>query len=46
MSQKNKEKALEYYPDPWTKGMLKNMVKKGKLTKKEYKEITGEDYAA
>ena len=46
MSQKNKEKALKYYPDPWTKAMLKKMVEAGKLTAEEYKEVTGEDYEA
>ena len=28
----------------WTKAMVKVAVKKGVITKKQYKEITGEDY--
>lgn len=28
----------------WTKNMVKNAVKRGKITPEEYKEITGEDY--
>lgn len=28
----------------WSKAMVKMAVKKGIITKEEYKEITGEDY--
>lgn len=30
----------------WTKEMVKTAVKKGAITKEQYKEITGEDYQA
>ena len=44
---KNFEKYKGYYEAGyWNMEMLKNVVKKGKLTKAEYKEITGETYAA
>ena len=29
----------------WSKAMVKMAVRKGVITKDEYKEITGEDYA-
>lgn len=37
---------IKYYYDAglWVKGMVKNAVKKGVITKEQYKEITGEDY--
>ena len=35
---KNYEKGL------WTKVLVKMSVKKGIITKEQYKEITGEDY--
>lgn len=44
MSKANADKAKKYYPAIWNKTMLKNMVKAGKLTEEEYKEVTGEDY--
>jgi len=44
MSMKIKEKALKYYPYPWTKRMLINMVESGKLTEEEYEEVVGEKY--
>lgn len=31
---------------PWSKAMLRKLVSKRKLTKAEYKDITGEDYDA
>lgn len=30
----------------WTKGMVANAVKKGRITAEEYEQITGEAYAA
>ncbi|MDD6448410.1 MAG: XkdX family protein [Lachnospiraceae bacterium] len=30
----------------WNEAMVKNAVKKGKLTEAEFKEITGADYEA
>lgn len=39
MIKKNYEKGL------WSKQMVKVAVKKGVITKEEYKEITGEIYA-
>lgn len=39
------EMAKKYYDEGlWPISRLKALVKKGKLTKDEYKEITGEDY--
>ena len=39
------EKIKFYYEaGHWTKPMVKNAVKKGVITKEEYKEITGELY--
>lgn len=41
------EKFKRYYDlGFWNKSMLKNAVKKNKITKAEYKEITGEAYSA
>lgn len=37
---KNYEKGL------WSKSMVKVAVKKGIITKEQYKEITGEEYTA
>ena len=39
MIKRNYEKGL------WTKTMVKMAVKKGVITKEEYKEITSEEYA-
>lgn len=39
MIKRNFEKGL------WTKAMVKVAVKKGVITKEEYKEITSEEYA-
>ena len=39
------EKYRQWYESGiWTKQMLKNVVKKGKLTTEEYEEITGEKF--
>lgn len=38
------ELAKKYYPTLWDKDRLIKLVKVGKLTAEEYKEITGEDY--
>lgn len=38
------EMAKKYYPKLWDKKRLATLVKAGKLTAGEYKEITGEDY--
>ena len=35
-----------YENGDWKIAMLKNLVKKRKLTQAEYKDITGEDYVA
>jgi uncharacterized XkdX family phage protein len=41
----NFEKAQSYYDKGlWNKAMLKNLVKKGFITKNQYEEITGEVY--
>ena len=39
MIKRNYDKGL------WTKAMVKMAVKKGVITKEEYKEITSEEYA-
>lgn len=39
-----KEMAMNYYPKLWSIDRLKALVAAGKLSKDEYKEITGEDY--
>lgn len=44
MSAVVKEKAIEYYPTLWNDERLRILVEAGKLTKKEYKEVTGNDY--
>ena len=44
MSKAVMEKAKCYYPAHWTKSYLYALIEKGKLTKDEYKEVTGEDY--
>ena len=38
---------VKYYYDAglWNKSMVKMSVRKGIITKTQYKEITGEDYA-
>ena len=42
---KDFEKYKSYYDNHfWNKKMLKNVVKKGKITPAEYEEITGEAY--
>ncbi len=42
---KDFEKYKYYYDQGlWNKKMLKNAVKKGKITEAEYEEITGEPY--
>jgi hypothetical protein len=46
MSKQYADIAKRNYPDPWNKAMLKNLVKKRKLTAAEYEEITGEAYEA
>ena len=38
------ETAKRNYPKPWNKAMIKNLVRLGKLTEEQYKDITGEDY--
>ena len=40
-----KEKAMQYYPKMWNKNRIIALVKAGKLTEAEYKEITGEEYS-
>lgn len=41
-----KETAIKYYPKLWKKERIIALVKAGKITAEEYKEITGEEYAA
>lgn len=39
------EKIRKYYAaGAWNKAMVKNAVKKGKITAEEYRKITGDDY--
>lgn len=38
------EKIKGWYPRLWNEAMVKNAVKKGIITKEEFKEITGHDY--
>lgn len=39
------EKLLDYYKQGyWTKSMIGDAVKKGKISEEEYKKIIGEDY--
>lgn len=35
---------LNYEKGLWTKAMVKNAVKKGVITKEQYKEITNDEY--
>ena len=44
MSAVVKEKAKKYYPTLWNDERLRILVEAGKLTKEEYKEVTGNDY--
>lgn len=39
-----KELAIIYYPIYWDNDRIKKLVEAGKLTAKEYKEITGQVY--
>lgn len=39
-----KDLAKKYYPTYWDINKLNNLVKAGKLAKKDYKEITGFAY--
>lgn len=39
-----KEKCKKYYPKLWNKERLQVLVKTGKLSKEDYKEVTGEEY--
>lgn len=41
-----KELAAKYYPQYWSIGRLASLVEAGKLTEKDYKEITGHTYPA
>ena len=42
-----KEKIARWYAQGlWTAGMVRNAVKKGILSARDYEEITGESYAA
>lgn len=36
--------AKSFYPKYWTKEDLQLLVSQDKLTKEQYKELTGEDY--
>lgn len=38
------EKIKGWYPKPWNETMARNAVKKGIITKDEFKAITGMDY--
>lgn len=44
MSAKNLEIAKKYYPKFWSDAKVRALVEAGKLTKEEYKELTGHDY--
>lgn len=39
-----KEMAKDYYPNLWSIERLKTLVKAGKISADDFKEITGEDY--
>lgn len=39
-----KEMAKKYYPKLWNIDRLYALVEAGKLTREDYKELTGEDY--
>lgn len=38
------ERAKKYYPRLWDIERIKNLCGGGKITKEQYKEITGEEY--
>lgn len=38
------EKIKGWYPRLWNEAMVKDAVKKGIITKEEFKEITSHDY--
>lgn len=38
------EMAKKNYPRLWNINMLRTLVKKGRITPEQFKEITGEDY--
>ena len=38
------EKIKGCYPKLWNEAMVKNAVKKGIITKEEFKELTGPEY--
>lgn len=44
MAKSTYEMAKENYPEHWNKEMLKRLVSKGRLTREQYEEITGEEY--
>ena len=44
MSKKNLKVAQTFYPKYWSIDRVKTLVKAGKLTVEEYKQLTGEDY--
>lgn len=39
-----KEMAEKYYPKLWNIDRVKALVKAGKLSKEDFREITGEEY--
>ena len=39
-----KEMAEKYYPKLWNIDRVKALVKAGKLSKEDFKEVTGEEY--
>ena len=41
-----KETAMKWYPKYWSKERVVNLVKLGRMTAEEYREVTGEEYAA
>ena len=45
MKKSVKEMALEYFPTLWDINRIKALVKVGKLSAEDYKEITGEEVA-
>ena len=44
MAKSTYEMAKENYPEHWNKEMMKRLVSKGRLTREQYEEITGEEY--
>ena len=44
MSASTLKSAKKWYPDSWSDRMVRILVERGKLTKEEYKELTGKDY--